>query len=74
MPLIAGGKKVSTKEKRWCKDVGLGFKTPAEAINGTYIGMFDIVSSVYLFSFDELTLNQTRSALSLVMYPSGDVF
>jgi len=32
-----GGKKVSTKEKRWYKDVGLGFKTPPEAINGTYI-------------------------------------
>ena len=29
---------MSTKEKRWYKDVGLGFKTPAEAINGTYIG------------------------------------
>jgi len=29
---------VSTKEKRWYKDVGLGFKTPPEAINGTYIG------------------------------------
>merc|ERR1712029_1050797 len=25
------------KEKRWYKDVGLGFKTPSEAINGTYI-------------------------------------
>ena len=35
-----GGKKVSTKEKRWYKDVGLGFKTPAEAINGTYIGAY----------------------------------
>ena len=35
-----GGKKISTKEKRWYKDVGLGFKTPAEAINGTYIGEF----------------------------------
>ncbi|KAG5647970.1 hypothetical protein DXG03_007004 [Asterophora parasitica] len=34
------GKKVSTKEKRWYKDVGLGFKTPSEAINGTYIGAF----------------------------------
>ncbi|KAL4267118.1 Small ribosomal subunit protein uS17B [Pleurotus pulmonarius] len=34
---IRGGKKVSTKEKRWYKDVGLGFKTPADAINGTYI-------------------------------------
>ncbi|KAJ7893623.1 hypothetical protein B0H14DRAFT_3427283 [Mycena olivaceomarginata] len=32
-----GGKKISTKEKRWYKDVGLGFKTPAEAINGSYI-------------------------------------
>ena len=32
------GKKVSTKDKRWYKDVGLGFKTPAEAVNGTYIG------------------------------------
>ena len=34
----SGGKKVSTKEKRWYKDVGLGFKTPAEAISGNYIG------------------------------------
>ncbi|KAH0838288.1 40S ribosomal protein S11 [Lanmaoa asiatica] len=34
---IRGGKKVSTKDKRWYKDVGLGFKTPAEAIHGTYI-------------------------------------
>jgi small subunit ribosomal protein S11e len=33
-----GGKKVATKTKRWYKEVGLGFKTPAEAINGTYIG------------------------------------
>ncbi|KAI8995665.1 ribosomal protein S17-domain-containing protein [Trametes punicea] len=32
-----GGKKVATKEKRWYKDVGLGFKTPSEAIYGTYI-------------------------------------
>ncbi|KAF9535321.1 ribosomal protein S17-domain-containing protein [Crepidotus variabilis] len=32
-----GTKKVATKEKRWYKDVGLGFKTPSEAINGTYI-------------------------------------
>jgi len=32
-----GGKKIATKEKRWYKDVGLGFKTPSEAINGTYI-------------------------------------
>ena len=35
---LLGGKKVSTKEKRWYKDVGLGFKTPADAISGSYIG------------------------------------
>ncbi len=34
----AAGKKISTKEKRWYKDVGLGFKTPAEAIHGSYVG------------------------------------
>ncbi|KAJ3815966.1 Metallo-dependent phosphatase-like protein [Lentinula lateritia] len=34
---VKAGKKVSTKDRRWYKDVGLGFKTPAEAINGTYI-------------------------------------
>jgi hypothetical protein len=27
--LIIGGKKVTTKTKRWYKDVGLGFRTPA---------------------------------------------
>ncbi|ORX41042.1 putative ribosomal protein S11 [Kockovaella imperatae] len=32
-----GGRKVNVRTKRWWKDVGLGFKTPAEAINGTYI-------------------------------------
>ncbi|EIM83521.1 40S ribosomal protein S11 [Stereum hirsutum FP-91666 SS1] len=31
------GRKVTTKDKRWYKDVGLGFKTPAEAVSGTYI-------------------------------------
>jgi hypothetical protein len=40
-----GGKKVSTKEKRWYKDVGLGFKTPPEAINGTYIGVYAFSTS-----------------------------
>lgn len=24
--------------RRWYKDIGLGFKTPKEAINGSYIG------------------------------------
>jgi hypothetical protein len=42
-----GGKKVATKAKRWYKEVGLGFKTPAEAINGTYIGQsFFLASSL----------------------------
>ncbi|TIA71530.1 hypothetical protein E3P84_02267 [Wallemia ichthyophaga] len=31
-----GNKKV-TKDRRWYKDVGLGFKTPQDAITGTYI-------------------------------------
>ena len=39
---ILGGKKLATKEKRWYKDVGLGFKTPSEAISGTYIGAWSI--------------------------------
>ena len=33
-----GGKKIATKERRWYKDIGLGYKTPAEAISGTYVG------------------------------------
>ncbi|KAJ6551678.1 hypothetical protein B0H19DRAFT_1211277 [Mycena capillaripes] len=32
-----GSKTISTKEKPWYKDVVLGFKTPAAAINGSYI-------------------------------------
>ena len=45
---VIGGKKVSTKEKRWYKDVGLGFKTPAEAIHGSYIGTsYTLVLIVY---------------------------
>ncbi len=31
------GKKVKNKKLRWYKDVGLGFKTPKEAIEGHYI-------------------------------------
>ncbi|KDQ11592.1 hypothetical protein BOTBODRAFT_135643 [Botryobasidium botryosum FD-172 SS1] len=31
------GRKIATKERRWYKDVGLGFKTPSEAIKGTYV-------------------------------------
>merc|ERR1711990_878234 len=32
-----GSAKRLGREKRWYKDVGLGFKTPKEAIEGTYI-------------------------------------
>jgi len=41
-PVYSGndkGKKVATKEKRWYKEIGLGFKMPSEAITGTYIGV-----------------------------------
>lgn len=31
-------KKVGAGGRRWYKDIGLGFKTPKEAINGSYIG------------------------------------
>lgn len=27
--------------RRWYKDVGLGFRTPKTAIDGSYIGMWD---------------------------------
>merc|ERR1711890_213865 len=30
-------RKVAGKDRRWHKEVGLGFKTPLEAIEGTYI-------------------------------------
>jgi Ribosomal_S17 N-terminal len=33
-----GTKKVSSRTRRWYKDVGLGFKTPRAAIDGNYIG------------------------------------
>lgn len=35
-----------TKDKRWYKDVGLGFKTPSEAVNGTYIGALNFFQPV----------------------------
>ena len=66
LTLDLGGKKVATKEKRWYKDVGLGFKTPSEAINGTYIGAScDYSHLIYILNFA-----QTRSALSPVTSPS----
>jgi hypothetical protein len=58
-----GGRKVGTKEKRWYKDIGLGFKTPTEAINGTYIGLLtkNLATSQDADEFGSL---QTRSAPS----------
>lgn len=41
-PFQTATKKVNSRTKRWYKDVGLGFKTPAEAINGTYIGKYAV--------------------------------
>ncbi|KAJ1668842.1 40S ribosomal protein S11-B [Coemansia sp. RSA 1813] len=35
--VFLNAKTVSKKNNRWYKDIGLGFKTPADAINGTYI-------------------------------------
>lgn len=35
----AKSKKVGKGGRRWYKDIGLGFKTPKEAITGSYIGM-----------------------------------
>lgn len=35
----AKSKRVGKGGRRWYKDIGLGFKTPKEAINGSYIGM-----------------------------------
>ncbi|ORX70154.1 hypothetical protein DL89DRAFT_267368 [Linderina pennispora] len=35
--VFLNAKTVSKKNNRWYKDIGLGFKTPTEAIEGTYI-------------------------------------
>ena len=41
-PLFLNSKaaRKTTRTRRWYKDVGLGFKTPGAAINGTYIGTY----------------------------------
>jgi len=36
----AKSKRVGKGGRRWFKDVGLGFRTPKNAIEGTYIGIF----------------------------------
>ncbi|KAI8324567.1 hypothetical protein GQ54DRAFT_296077 [Martensiomyces pterosporus] len=35
--VFLNAKSVSKKNSRWYKDIGLGYKTPTEAIEGTYI-------------------------------------
>lgn len=37
--------------RRWYKDVGLGFRTPKNAIEGNYIGMCDMSSPGFMASF-----------------------
>jgi small subunit ribosomal protein S11e len=36
----AKSKRVGKAGRRWYKDVGLGFRTPKTAIEGSYIGMY----------------------------------
>ena len=56
--------------RRWYKDVGLGFRTPKTAIEGTYIGMSypsALMGEIATILLVCLTLYlQTRNALSLV--------
>jgi Ribosomal_S17 N-terminal len=49
-----------TKAKRWYKDVGLGFKTPKEAIEGTYIG---ILLPTFVLTKDRQEMSFHRSNL-----------
>lgn len=41
-PKVQAKSKKVGKGRRWYKDVGLGFRTPKTAIEGTYIGMHDL--------------------------------
>ena len=38
----AKSSRVGKGGRRWYKDVGLGFRTPKTAIEGTYIGMWNL--------------------------------
>ncbi len=44
----AKSRRVGKGGRRWYKDVGLGFRTPRTAIEGTYIGMDAIASNSLL--------------------------
>ena len=67
--LTLGGKKVSTKEKRWYKDVGLGYKTPAEAINGTYIGASAFCRKRLMLKVYSLVIRQEMPLYWRHLYP-----
>lgn len=60
--------------RRWYKDVGLGFRTPKTAIEGTYIGMNNpsaLIGGVISIWIVCLTFYlQIRNALSLVKFRS----
>ena len=60
--------------RRWYKDVGLGFRTPKTAIEGTYIGMTSIVM-IRSFSLNGSDCGrQTRNAHLPAKSPSAAVF
>ena len=67
-PLFLNSKaaRKTTRPRRWYKDVGLGFKTPNAAVNGTYIGML-AACSPWDMPADSL---QTRSAPGPVSFRS----
>jgi len=43
----AKSKRVGKGGRRWFKDVGLGFRTPKTAIEGSYIGQFYLPRSTW---------------------------
>lgn len=54
----------TTRDRRWYKDVGLGFKTPRAAIDGTYIGK--------QFDDNQRRLSAFRSNRRWEAYPGSD--
>ncbi len=47
--------------RRWYKDVGLGFRTPKNAIEGSYIGTCDSKSIGYIFHDERRSANRDRN-------------
>lgn len=47
-PKTKAKSKKAGKGRRWFKDVGLGFRTPKTAIEGSYIGMLNLCIFVEL--------------------------